>query len=253
MERNYQFKTDLLKVHKKDRRDFSVSVSDNEFSFFDGIKISVCPSALSSDTDEVIMTAVRDFEDYLFTSMDVSAMVSKTFDEAQIKIMLNTDLGDASGYMGYRLTVSERSVLIEGYDFRGIAQALYFMEDMMNLRRAPFLEIGVTNRKAMFVPRTVHSPLGMFEYPEAALSIIAHMGFDSIDLWMKDAFTSKRGDYLDLNLLSERAAKYGIDICVGLYALHDKHPEDYGAQEYYDKLYGEFFTACPRIKYKTLV
>jgi len=253
MEKSYQFKTNLLKLHKKDRRDMSLLPSENEFSFFDGIKISVCDMSLKNDSDDVIMTALRDFEDYLFTSMNVSAMICRSFDDANMKLSINTDLADASGYMGYRITVSENDVTIEGYDVRGIAQALYYIEDTMNIRRAPFLEKGITARKAMFVPRTVHSPLGMFEYPEAALSIVAHMGFDCIDLWMKDAFTSKRGDYLDLNLLSERAAKYGIDICVGLYALHDKHPEDEGAQEYYDKLYGEFFTACPRIKYITLV
>ncbi|MBE6688938.1 MAG: hypothetical protein E7588_06635 [Ruminococcaceae bacterium] len=252
MEKNYQFKTDLLQIHQRDRRDLSLKPDKNEFELFEGIKIHVCEKALASDSDSVIMTAVRDFEDYLFTSMGIGAGVTRSKD-ADLKISLNSDLGDASGYMGYRITVTADGITLEGYDVRGVAQGLYYMEDMMNIRRAPFLTHGTTARKAMFSPRTCQSPFGMFEYHDAALSIIAHMGFDTIDMWMKDAHTTKRGDFYDLNLLSQRAAKYGLDVSVGNYALHDRHPDDEGAKEYYEKMYGDFFEAAPRIKYITLV
>ena len=225
MERKYQFKTDLLDVHKKDRRDFSLSPGSDEAELKNGLSLVVPENA-----GNVVMTAVRDFADYLFTSMKVSAMITEHGDKNAIKISLNQDIEEASGYMGYRITVSDESITLEGYDERGIAQGLYYLEDLMNMRKAPFLKKGVIKRKALFAPRFTHSPFGMFEYPEAALSLMAHYGIDVITLWIKDGFTTQRNDFIDLRLLAERAERYGIDISVSLKAAHNKHPEEPGAQ-----------------------
>lgn len=248
MEKKYQFKEEMLNIHKKDRRDLSLKPCSDEFEIKNGFSLVVPQNA-----GDVTMTAVRDFVDYLFTSMNISAMISYEGDKNAVKISLNQNIGDASGYMGYRITVEDDVITLEGYDERGIAQGLYHLEDVMNIRKAPFVKKGLTERKALFSPRSTHSPFGMFEYSDAALSIMAHYGMDSIELWLKDAYTTKRGDYIDLRMLANRAEKYGIDLNVSLYALHNKHPEEGGAQEFYDKLYGELFNACPKIKYITLV
>ena len=87
----------------------------------------------------------------------------------------------------------------------------------------------------------------MFEWCDEAFSILAHRGIDAIDLWIKDAWTDKRGEYIDINLIAERAKKYGIDVFCELFAPHDMHPDDEGAQEFYDKLYGTLFEVCPII------
>lgn len=248
MEKKYQFKEDMLQIHKKDRRDFSQKVCDNEFEIKNGFSIVVPENA-----GDVTMTAVRDFVDYLFTSMQLSAMISLAAEENCVKIALNQELEDASGYMGYRITVLDKYILLEGYDERGVAQGLYYLEDLMNIRRAPFLTKGIIKRKALFSPRSTHSPFGMYEYTDAALSIISHYGMDAIELWLKDGHTTKRGDFIDLYSLAARAEKYGIDLNVSLYTPHDKHPEEEGAQEFYDQMYGELFEACPKIKYITIV
>lgn len=248
MEKKYQFKENMLQIHQKDRRDFSLVPFNDEFEIKNGFSIVVAENA-----GDVTMTAVRDFVDYLFTSMKVSAMISLAAEENCVKISLNQDIEEASGYMGYRITVADKCITLEGYDERGIAQGLYYLEDVMSVRKAPFLKKGVTKRKALFSPRSTHSPFGMFEYTDSALSIISHYGMDAIELWLKDGYTTLRGDFIDLRSLANRAEKYGIDLNVSLYAPHNKHPEEVGAQEFYDKLYGDLFKACPKIKYVSII
>ena len=188
---NYDFKKELLEIHKKDVFDPNVLPSKSEFVFDNDCKIVLL------DQSQVILTAVRDFEDYLFTSMNVSVSVVnggniKDSQKAVI-ISINKNLEKANGYMGYKISVTRRRVKIEGFDERGIAQALYYLEDRMNVKKAPYLSRGVTERKALFSPRIVQSPFGMFSYPDEAFSIMAHRGFDAIDVWIKDAYTDKRG------------------------------------------------------------
>ena len=244
---NYDFKSELLVVHKTDIRDKSAVKDKDEFEFFDGISILV-----KNPESQVIMTALRDFEDYLFTSMNVCSSIKKS-GTAQVTVTLGKNLGKAEGYMGYRITVSADGVLLEGHDERGIAQGLYYLEDLMNIRKAPFIKFGVTERKALFSPRITQSPFGMYEWNDDAFKILAHRGFDAIDLWITDPWTNNRGEYLDIRLIAERAKKYGIDVFVELYAAHSAHPDDDGAQEFYDNLYGTLFDVCPIIKGVTVV
>ena len=245
---NYDFKKELLVVHEPDIRDYSLIKEKDEFEFFNGIKIFV-----KQNKSDVIMTAVRDFEDYLFTSQGVSAMVVKEEKGADVVVALGTNLGDADGYMGYKITTTKSGITVLGYDERGIAQGLYYLEDLMNIRKAPFIKVGEVARKALFSPRITQSPFGMYEWNDTAFQILAHRGFDAIDLWVKDPWTNKRGEWIDIRLIAERAKRYGIDVYLQLYSPHTAHPDDDGAQEFYDELYGTLFKVCPILKGVTLV
>ena len=168
-EKPYDFKKELQQIHKKDRRDHTLKPALDEFVLKDGIQI-----LLPDYDNEVVMTAAVDFTDYLRVSMGISAGITDkdTGAEQTIRIALNQDLGDASGYMGHRITVTEGGITLEGYDDRGVAQGFYLLEDLMNLRKAPYLKKETTQRKALFSPRITHSPIGPFEYTEEALSPI---------------------------------------------------------------------------------
>ncbi len=248
-ENRYDFKKELLEVHKKDRRDYSLCPKEDEFVVPDGLNI-----VLPQNYDSIVLTAARDFEDYMFVSMGQAAMIAKSKTNGVcLKLVYNKNIGKASGYMGYRITVSGEGILLEGFDSPGIAQGLYFLEDLMNLRRSPFLEKKVIEKKALFSPRFAQSPFGMFEYNDECLSYMAHLGYDAIMLWIKGLNISNRGDFIDMRLLCERAEKYGIQVYIQLYADHSAHPDDPGAEEFYDKLYGTIFEACPKIKGVELV
>lgn len=248
-QQRYEFKKDLLQVHKKDRRDFSQIPETNEFVIPKGLLV-----VLPESYDSAVLTAAKDFADYMLISMKTAVMVTEnSSSQTSLKLSYNKNIGDASGYMGYRITVSDNGITLEGYDSVGIAQGLYFLEDLMNLRRAPFLEKKTIAKKALFSPRFAQSPFGMFEYNDECLSHMAHLGYDAIMLWIDGLNINHRGEYIDMYLLCERAEKYGISVYIQLYADHSAHPDDPGAEEFYDNLYGKIFKACPKIKGVELV
>ena len=134
---NYQFRERMTEVHKPNRRDFSKKPNADDFVISDGIAVIVPENA-----DKVIMNAVRDFESYLFISMKTAAFITERNGDFKEKLVisLNKDIEEASGYMGYRITFTDNVITLEGYDNRGVAQGLYFLEDLMSIRRAPFLK-----------------------------------------------------------------------------------------------------------------
>ena len=250
IEKRYEFKKDLMQLHKPGLRDPERKPADNEFVFTDGTVILLPPMA-----DATITHAARDFESFLYTSMGVAVLVSQNPipGAKTVKIVLNQDIGQASGYMGYRITINANDILVEGYDNRGIAQGLYFMEDLMGVRRAPYLKQETIARKAVFEGRSSQSPFGMFQWTDEALAHVAHMGMDTIALWLNGANRDKFDGFVDMNALADRAEKFGIDLVFGLYDKHNVHPSDPGAEEFYENLYGPILDACPKFKMFSLV
>ena len=250
IERNYDFCRRLLEVHKKDRRDHSLSPETDEFEFRDLVRI-----LMPKDAGEIIQTAAKDFADYLLVSMNLTAYVcydDGTAQENCVRLAINQNLGEASERRGHRITVDD-TVTVEGYDENGIAQGLYYLEDVMNLRFAPFLKKGTETRRIMFVPRNIMSGYGIDEYPDAYLAKLAHHGFSGIMLWIRGLNVSKKRCFCNFKDIAVRAAKYGLDIYVESYTTHDVYPEGEEAQAHYDKLYGDLFRECPFIKGIVLV
>ena len=198
MENRYDFKRELLNVHKAGRRNFSLKPNADDFVISDGLAVIVPEGA-----DKVIMNAVRDFESFLFISMKTSVFVTENEGEYSKKLVIsvNKDIEEASGYMGYRIKICDTGITLEGYDSCGVAQGLYFLEDLMSVRRAPYLKKQTIKRRSVFERRTTQSSFGMFEWTDEALAHIAHMGMNCISLWIKDVNLDKRGGFLDINLL----------------------------------------------------
>lgn len=253
-EENYEFRKRMLEIHKKDIYDRSLVQCENEFSLCEGFKIY-----FSEDSGEVILTAAKDFSDYLFTSMNIPSMLlQREYDGASNSIVISLarkneiDLGDANSYRGYRIDINEDNIMVYGYDERGCAQALYHLEDLMSIRHAPFIKKGSIVRRPIFSPQMVHSGYGLDEYPNEYLSTIAHQGRDAILVFVKDVDITPYG-YLDFNELIYRAAKYGIDVYAYSYLKSDKHPDEPDAEAYYESTYGRLFKECPGLKGVTLV
>ncbi len=245
MEQHYEFCKRLLEVHKKDRRDLTLLPDADEF-FFESPTAILLPK----NAGEVMLNAAKDFSDYLFTSMNVTAYVDydrgQALPKKSVRLAVNQDLGEASERRGHRLTVGE-SVLVEGFDECGVMQGLFHLEDVMNLREAPFLKKGTETRRILFHPRSVMSGYGMGEYPDEYLAQLAHHGFSALMLWIKGVNESWKG-FQNFTDLAARAAKYGFDIYVESYTPHEVYPEGEEAQKFYDKLYGDLFAKFPFIK-----
>ncbi|MFA7637642.1 MAG: hypothetical protein WCX81_07750, partial [Monoglobales bacterium] len=129
-EQNYDFRKAMLETHKKDLRDYSILPAADEFEIKDGMKLVVDP-----DASEVILTAAKDFADYLYTSMGVSVFVKKgTAADGDIfvatKNEIDCDLKNADSYKGFMVDVADK-IIVCGFDDRGAAQGLYYLEDEM--------------------------------------------------------------------------------------------------------------------------
>lgn len=232
----YDFHKRLMSVHIPNRRNEALRPADDEWEIPDGIAI-----VLETD-DEVAYTAAKDFADYLLVSMGISARITRKNAQPAIRVTVSSAI---AGPIGYGIQVDDTGITVTGSDTAGAAQGLFQLEDLMNLRKAPLLKKGTITRKAMFFLRFVHSPFGMFEYTDECFAWMAHLGYNAIELWLRDAGTSLRGDTVNVNLICQRAAKWGIKVFACLYQPHNHHPDDPGSQEFYDSLYGDFLARCP--------
>ena len=250
MQKNYDFRQELMQWHRPGLR-CAYTPKPEEVS------LEQVTVLLPPDAGEVLCTAAQDFQDYLFTSMEASAALSRgkvsglpltvgTF--AQLDRPWPYDAVAAS----YEITVEEIGITVCGYDERGCAQGLYQLEDRMNRIRAPYLTQGTTHYAPAFSPRMIHSGYGQEQYPDQHLSAIAHAGMDAILVFVKDHDLTQVG-YLDFNNLICRANKYGLDVYAYSYFESKRHPDDPDAFEHYNSTYGMLFEKCPGFKGVILV
>ncbi|MBR5587218.1 MAG: hypothetical protein IKW02_04580 [Clostridia bacterium] len=239
-EKAYAFRDILTQIHKENLIDNSVRPSADDFIIKNGMTIGILP-----DSTEVIRVAAEDFAHFLSVSMGVSVKVTES-EDADIfvgtKEDISFDLGDADCYKGFCTEVGDK-ITVCGFDDRGAAQGLYFLEDEMSERRAPFLKKKTEKRAPLYSPRMVHSGYALDVYPDRYLAKIAHSGRDAIVIFIKDL------DHCDkYNDLIVRAAKYGIDVYAYNYMTGGIHPDDPGARENYANIYGKLFANCPGFK-----
>ena len=246
-ERNFQFRQRLNQVHRPDRRDPALTPAAGEIVIDDSWRI-----ALSPDASEYLVQVAKDLQDYLFTSMGVSTLLVR--DAAGAKTISLTDqsaspqlAASLAKPRSYRLVVQPNQITVCGFDERGIGQGCYYLEDLMNLREAPFVAPVDLVRAPVFSPRMVHSGWGIDQFPDPHLNAIAHAGMDAILVFVKGPDMTTTG-YLDLNNLVDRAALFGVDVYLYSYLLSEMHPADPGAEEYYESTYGALMDACPGAK-----
>lgn len=241
-EKKYEFRKRLLEIHKKNIRNLSLKPETDEFVIKNGFEI-----LLPENFGDVALTGARDFCDYLFVSMNVSAMiVTKSLENNAAICRIDDKLSE-----DYLINFAE-NIEITAKNERALAQAFYCLEDKMNIRKAPFIKKEEIKHTFLFSPRMVHSGYGLDNYPNEHLASIAHAGMDAILVFVKGVNQTPSG-FLDFNELIHRAAKYGIDVYAYSYLKSEKHPEEPDAQEFYDGLYGTIFEKCPGFKGVILV
>ncbi|MBQ7039439.1 MAG: hypothetical protein IJN39_02620, partial [Clostridia bacterium] len=197
------------------------------------------------------------FCDFMFTSMDISILlVFGNIEDGDVYVgtkenLPSVNLKNACSYKGFCVNVTDK-ITVCGFDDRGAAQGLYFLEEIMTEKKAPFVEKKETRRKPLFSPRMVHSGFSLDDYPNEHLAKIARSGRDAILIFTKDINVTPAG-YLDFNGLIKRSAKYGIDVYAYSYFKTPVHPDDDNAKEVYDSMYGKLFRECPGLKGVVLV
>lgn len=191
----------------------------------------------------VLQGAVRDFQDYLDTSMQVHVTVEgrdslEGWQDARQCIVVGTrpqlpGCGAAlKGPKDYEIVITPQRVMVCGFDERGAMFGLYNLEARMNLREAPFLpgDLKVV-RHSLYDSRMVMSWMGWKEWPDSVLAHLAHDGFDAIfaapqanpngdrttaetstDFYARLLFRARRPDPAQMRDLIQRASRFGIKV-----------------------------------------
>ena len=238
IEAPYEFREKYSCVHKRIYNWKERKVESDELQLQEGVTLSC------SADGEVAQTALKDFRDYLKTAFGLKAQIVEKGGIIDVKLVpAMTD------YMARKITVTGTGVQISATDERGLAQALYHLEDEMNRRQAPLLKQGTVDQKPAFSPRMVHSGIGVDLYPDEYLSACAHHGFDAILVFVRDTtHAGLKDEEYDFNDVVTRAAKFGIDVYAYSYIQNFVHPDEPNARETFDRAYGDVFRAIPGLK-----
>ena len=231
-ENAYDFRKRLAVVHEEGRRDVSLRPMDGEIELRDGLAL-VVPSGEKG----LLFRAAQDFQDYLAVSMGVAAIIVEKGREPKgmaVEVSLKADLPPRTA----TFDTTAAGVAIAASDERAAQQALFHLEDLMNLRCAPFLKKGTERRTQLFSPRMTHSGWGIDVFPDAHLRQIAHAGMDAIVIFVKDIDHTAGAEYQDINDVISRASHYGLDTYLYSYIKAFAHPADPGAKETFDATYG---------------
>ncbi|MBQ8426287.1 MAG: hypothetical protein IJX16_00795 [Clostridia bacterium] len=239
MEKRFQFRKDLITAH------FPLDLSnepirDDELSLENGVKIL-------GERSAVITHAIGDFNDFLKTSLNVKAN-----DKAvNITLKITKDgLEDVCDYKGRIIDVTKDGISIRAFDERGVAQALYDLEDMMTARKAPFVKFGKYKNKPLFSPRMAHSAYDVDVFPDGYLQNLAREGIDAILVFTRGVNVPgnpaiKNFDYNDL---IDRAESYGIDVYAYSYLKNFNSPTGENAEKIYENIYGPVFKEHSKLK-----
>ena len=233
----YDFRKRLEVVHETGRRDPAAKPAADEFVFADGAVVSV-----PAGSDEVLALAAKDFCDYLDVSMGVSARFARG-GRGTVSVAIDGKMAARA----YRVETDD-GVRVTAADSRAAAQALYHLEDLMNLRAAPFLKKGSEARRSLFSPRMTHSGWAVDVFPDAHLAQIAHAGMDAIVVFVKDVDRTKGAAYQDVRDVIRRAKRHGLDTYLYSYVVAFVHPDDPEAKAKFDATYGRIAAAYPEAK-----
>ena len=247
-EKNYDFLKRMRTVHKPDRRDMTAEPKPGEIALDDSWKIVIPAGA-----GQLVRRAASDFQDYLFVSMKVSVPVVEIegpgrHDKCLLlipKSFCTCDNPKPEKKGAFILDAVEgQGIVLCGFDERAVFFGTIHLEDVMNLREAPYLPAGKKLREPLARMRSVHSGCGIDDFPDWQLNAIVHAGFTAIDLFIKNPDTTTRG-YCNVNDVIDRAASYGLDTVLYSYLKCYKHPDDPDAEEFFDGVFGNIFRCHP--------
>lgn len=251
-EYNYEFRKRLNQVHRIRLNPPRNQQQSQEIQITDQWQIRI-----SEDASEYLFRVAQDLQDYFAVSLGIPLLLKRSDSPggsaAQPAIVIGTKAEHPVAGQSlvtprsFRLIAQENEVLLCGADERGAAQGCYHLEDLLNLRQAPFLTPQEIIRAPIFSPRMVHSGWGIDQFPDQHLNAIAHAGLDAILIFVKDVNITTTG-FLDFNNAIERAEAFGLDVYFYSYIKSRRHPEDADAAEFYEGTYGRLIRSCPKVK-----
>ena len=206
-ENMYDFRKFLDTIHQKDLRDFTLVKNQNETEINGDFAI-----VIPAEASDFIKNTAMDFVDYLFVSMNESLRIisGETEQKKVIRLTVNTEL---KVKRSFRLICSDDVITIEGADERGIAMGCYYMESVMTMREAPFIpHTDGLLKEPLFTPRMIHSAYGMDVFTENYLKRVAHAGYDTVLVYLRNDANHGSNGPCDFTHLIDMAEAAGLDV-----------------------------------------
>lgn len=239
-EKNYDFRRRMGRIFKSDGRVEDLRKNDNELEISDAWEIQI-----EGTHNKLLGKAASDLKEFLSESMGVHLCVPGDNDRAGKIILCAGENEAARLWCNYE--VSDKRIRISGANPRGLLYGVIHLEDLMFLRRAPFIKLGNSRYQPLARMRSTHSGSGLDDFPDWQLEAILHAGFTAIDVFVCGIDQTTQG-HCDLNDLINRAEKHALDVVIYSYMTCYVHPEDPGADAVFDDIYGKLFRAYPKAK-----
>ncbi len=174
----------------------------------------------------VLREAAARFRDYL-----QSAMGSRLGGKRTIRLVV--DAKRVAGAESFEIQAGESELRITGNDEAGVFQGIYFLEDAMERRGAPFLSQGTVARKCAWDPRYLYSYFALYgdplmetdidPLPAGYLEKLARVGINGV--WMQAVLNTLAPSKTfpefganseirlkNLDRLAERARRFGMKL-----------------------------------------
>jgi glycosyl hydrolase family 20 len=240
---SYKFREKMRAVHRPCRINTELGASANE-CVIDDSWVIVLPN--EHGIDKVLKTAAYDLQDYLQTSMDVGIPV-RNYQSGKRKIRFEISPEISSQKDAFQINIEKKQITIKGQSGRGVFGGSIYLEDLMNLREAPFLTCTEIFCEPAIKSRGVHSGYALDCFADHHLNSIAHAGFTEIYLFVRGIDKCANSN-CDIQDVIDRAEDYGLDVMFYSYISGFKHPEDKDAEEYFDNAFGSLFKRYPKAK-----
>lgn len=231
-ESNYDFRSRMREYYLLPRRNASFTPAADEV---------VLDSSWSIESGSCFLEERAAFDLKRFLS---SVMGESLSGKGGKKIIISAG-NDLKARPGCTFKVSDDTIEICGINPRGALYGVIHLEDLMRMREAPFLKKGSFEYTPLARMRSTHSGSGLDDFPDWQLDCILHAGFTAIDLFVSGIDETTQG-HVDIAALIDRAEQYGLDVVIYNYQTCYVHPDDEGAEEAFDKIFGELFRRYPK-------
>ena len=231
-ESNYDFRARMQEHYLKEGRDPGRRPGADEIEIDSSWQIS-CGSHFLEER------AAFDLKRFLKAVMGVSPE-----SKGEKKIIITAG-SESKGPHKCSFTVTDDAIEIRGATPKGALFGVIHLEDLMRMQEAPVLKKGSFEYTPLTRMRSTHSGSGLDHFPDWQLDCILHAGFTAIDLFVSGIDETTQG-YCDIAALIDRAEQFGLDVVIYNYQTCYVHPDDEGAAEAFDRIFGELFRRYPK-------